>query len=205
MIVVCSSVRRESSFDSSLTRSHEESVFRRLLHGPKPAREPPCGGSLARCTSTAFRRPPYRRATPLPCSKPSFDDSVHVRRTQIIFRQPMHAGSPHEHLSMLAQTARGRRFAGCSRVFQRSPAHAVQRSRPCTSFDAHVRARRAMSTRRQPPRCLRSSASLDANFRSLPKAPGSLSSFEERIRPAQQLALSTGIGFCLSTPASAAA
>jgi hypothetical protein len=86
----------------------------------------------------------YRRAAPLPCSRPSFDDSVHFRRTPIAFRRPAHAGGSTEHPSMPVLTARGRRFAGCSRIFQRSPAHAAQRSRPCTSFDAHVRVRRTM-------------------------------------------------------------
>lgn len=98
----------------------------------------------------------YRRAAPLPCPRPSFDDSVHVRRTQTAFRRSAHAGDPTVHPSMPVRTARGRRFAGCSRVFQRSPAHAAQRSRPCTSFDAHVHVRRAMHAFRRTPLCLRS-------------------------------------------------
>lgn len=122
-MIVARSLDRASSFDS--TR-------------PIRCEIPSCEGLPHRPVLS------YRRAAPLPCSRPSFDDSVHVRHAPIAFRQPAHTGGSTRHPSMPVLTARGRRFAGCSRLFQRSPAHAAQRSRPCTSFDAHVRARRAM-------------------------------------------------------------
>jgi hypothetical protein len=101
----------------------------------RAAREPPFGDSLARCTSTVFRRPPSRTATPLRARG-------HLSTTPFTF-----TASRSSFDDLL--TARGRRFAGCWRVFQRSPAHAVQRSCSCTSFDAHAHVRFAMSARGQ--------------------------------------------------------
>jgi hypothetical protein len=47
-------------------------------------------------------RPTREELLRFTCPRPSFDDSVHVRRS-------------HDHLSMITEAARGRRFAGCWR------------------------------------------------------------------------------------------
>src|SRR5262245_5736033 len=65
-MIATRSLDRASSFDT--TRPHRARNFR---------------------LATALPGPPvlsYRRAAPLPCPRPSFDDSVHVRRAPIAFQ-----------------------------------------------------------------------------------------------------------------------
>jgi hypothetical protein len=92
------------------------------------------------------------------------------------------------------EAARGRRSAGCSRVFQRSSAYAAQRC----SVRAHLptptsepAARCAPSGRT--PRCL--AFPLRDRRRQVP-----LGSFEPNIRPARRLSPPPGVHRCLSTP-----